>query len=70
MSVPIAIEDSRAEAKLITGLLRTNGLAALVSPNAVSRLEPQLQLQGVRVPAARSQEAAAPELLADRAGAS
>ncbi|MBB5773993.1 putative signal transducing protein [Nonomuraea jabiensis] len=72
MSVPVAIAESRVEAELIAGLLRANGLTALVSPDDVGGLEPQLQLQGVRVLVARSQEAAARELLGevDGAGAS
>ena len=62
-TVPVAIVTSRAEADLIVGLLRSNGLSAALSADDAGGQEPQLQLQGVRVLVARSDEAAARQLL-------
>ena len=64
-SVPVAIAASRIEAELIVGMLRTNGVRAVVSADDAGGLEPQLQLQGVRVLVPPSDEAAARQLLAD-----
>jgi hypothetical protein len=52
------------EAELIAGLLRSNGVDAAVSADDAGGQEPQLQLQGVRVLVASTDEAAARELLA------
>jgi hypothetical protein len=65
MTVPVAVVASRTEADLIVGLLRSNGLRAAVSADDAAGLEPQLQLQGVRVLVAPSDEASARRLLAD-----
>jgi len=46
-------------------MLRSNGLRAAVSADDAGRMEPQLQLQGVRVLVAASDEAAARRLLAE-----
>ena len=63
---PVALATSSIEAELIAGMLRNNGLRAVVSADDAGGLEPQLQIQGVRVLVTRSDEAAARRLLADR----
>lgn len=63
-SVPVAVAASRVEAELLVGMLRTNGVRAVVSADDAGGLEPQLQLQGVRVLVPRSEEATARQLLA------
>ena len=62
--VPVAIVDSRIEAELIVGMLRSNGLRAAFAADDVGGQEPQLQRQGVRVLVAPSDEATARRLLA------
>ena len=62
--VPVAVVASRTEAELIVGMLRSNGLRAAVSADDAGGVEPQLQLQGVRVLVAASDEASARRLLA------
>ena len=52
-------------ATAFAGLLRSNGLRAAVSADDAGGVEPQLQLQGVRVLVASSDEAAARQLLAE-----
>jgi len=64
-TVPVAVVASRTEAELIVGLLRSNGLRAAVSADDAGGVEPQLQLQGVRVLVAAPDEAAARQLLAE-----
>jgi Putative prokaryotic signal transducing protein len=61
----VAVVDSRIEAELIAGLLRSHGVRAAVSADDAGGQEPQLQQDGVRVLVARSDEADARELLAD-----
>ena len=63
-SVPVALAASRVEAELIAGMLRSNGVRAVVSADDAGGLEPQLQMQGVRVLVAPSDEASAHRLLA------
>jgi len=63
-SVPVAIAASRIEADLIVGMLRSNGVRAILSADDAGGQEPQLQLQGVRVLVTPSDEAAARQLLA------
>lgn len=63
-TVPVAVVASRTEAELIVGMLRSNGLRAAVSADDAGGEEPQLQLQGVRVLVAASDEALARRLLA------
>jgi hypothetical protein len=63
--VPVAVVTSRTEADLIVGLLRSNGLRAVVSADDAGGQDPQLQLQGVRVLVAPADEAAARQLLAE-----
>jgi hypothetical protein len=63
-TVPVAIVTSRTEAELIVGMLRNNDLIAAVSADDAGGQEPQLQVQGVRVLVAPSDEATARQLLA------
>ena len=63
-TVAVAVVASRTEAELIVGMLRNNGLRAAVSADDAGGQEPQLQLQGVRVLVAPSDEAAARQLIA------
>jgi len=62
--VPVALAASRVEAELIAGMLRSNGVRAVVSADDAGGLEPQLQIQGVRVLVAPFDEASARRLLA------
>ena len=64
-SVPVAVVASRIEAELIVGMLRTNGVRAVVSADDAGGQEPPLQIQGVRVLVTPSDEALARQLLAD-----
>ena len=64
-SVPVALVTSRIEAELIVGMLRSNGLRAVVSADDAGGQEPPLQIQGVRVLVPPSDEAPARQLLAD-----
>jgi hypothetical protein len=64
-SVPVALASSRIEAELIVGMLRTNGLRAVVSADDAGGQEPPLQIQGVRVLVPPSDEAPARQLLAE-----
>jgi len=63
-TVPVAVAGSRIEAELIAGMLRSNGLRAVVSADDAGGLEPQLQIEGVRVLVTPSEEASARQLLA------
>ena len=63
-TVPVAIVTSRTEAELIVGMLRNNDLTAAVSADDAGGQEPQLQVQGVRVLVAPSDEATARQFLA------
>jgi Putative prokaryotic signal transducing protein len=63
--VPVAVASSRIEADLIVGMLRSNGVRAVVSADDAGGLEPQLQIRGVRVLVTPSDQAAARQLLAD-----
>jgi hypothetical protein len=62
--VPVTVVASRTEAELIVGMLRNNGLRAIVSADDAGGQDPQLQLQGVRVLVAPADETAARRLLA------
>jgi uncharacterized membrane protein len=68
-TVPVAVVASRAEADLVVGMLRSNGLRAAVSADDAGGQQPQLQIQGVRVLVAQPDETAARELLAEAAAA-
>jgi hypothetical protein len=63
-TVSVAVVTSRTEAELIVGMLRNNGLRAAVLADDAGGQEPQLQVQGVRVLVAASDEASARRLLA------
>jgi hypothetical protein len=63
-TVSVAVVASRTEAELIVGMLRSHGLRAAVAADDAGGQEPQLQLQGVRVLVAPSDEAPARRLLA------
>jgi hypothetical protein len=63
-TVPVAVVTSRTEAELIVGMLRSNGLRAAMSAHNTGERQPELQLQGVQVLVARSDEAAARQVLA------
>jgi hypothetical protein len=65
VAVPLVTVTSRVEADLIVGMLRSNGLRAVVSADDAGGQEPELQLQGVRVLVASPDEAAARRLLAE-----
>jgi Putative prokaryotic signal transducing protein len=62
--VPVVLAANRTEAELIVGMLRSNGVRAVVSADDAGGQEPQLQIHGVRVLVAPSDEAFARELLA------
>jgi hypothetical protein len=64
-TVTVTVVRSRTEAELIVGLLRSHGLRAAVATDDAGGQEPQLQLQGVRVRVAPSDEVAARQILAD-----
>ena len=68
-TVPVAVVTSRIEADLIVGYLRSNGVWAVVSADDAGGQEPQLQMQGVSVLVARSDEYSARRLLAAAEGA-
>ena len=63
-SMPVAVVASRTEAELIVGMLRSNGVRAVVSADDAGGQQPPLQIQGVRVLVAPSDEASARRLLA------
>jgi hypothetical protein len=65
LTVILIVVTSRTEAELIAGLLRSNGLRAAVSADDAGGQDPQLQLEGVRVLVAPSDEAAARRILAE-----
>ena len=67
-TVPVAVVTSRTEAELIVGMLRSHGLRAAVAADDAGGQYPQLQLDGVRVLVAPSDEAEARRLLADAGG--
>jgi hypothetical protein len=64
-AVPVAVVTSRAEAELIAGLLRSNGLRAAVLADDAGGQDPQLQLDGVRVLVAPEDETEARRLVAE-----
>jgi hypothetical protein len=49
MGTVVTIVNSRAEAEVIVGMLRSNGIRATVSGVDQSRIYPSLEAQGVRV---------------------
>jgi hypothetical protein len=64
-SVPVASVASRIEAELIAGMLRNNGLPAVVSADDAGAQQPQLQAQGVRVLVTPADEGLARRLIAE-----
>jgi Putative prokaryotic signal transducing protein len=68
-AVSVAVVASRSEADLIVGLLRSHGLRAAMATDDAGGQYPQLQMDGVRVLVAPSDEAAARRLLAEAAEA-
>jgi hypothetical protein len=64
--VTIAVLGSRAEAELIVGMLRSNGIAAALSADDAGGVEVALQAQGVRVLVPDDAEARARQLLHER----
>jgi hypothetical protein len=68
-TVSVAVVSSRTEAELIVGLLRSHGLTAALAADDAGGQYPQLQMEGVRVLVAASDEAAARRLLAGDDGA-
>jgi len=67
LTVPLTVVSSRTEAELIVGLLSSNGVRAVVSADDAGGQDPQLQLEGVRVLVAPSDEVAARRILAAQA---
>jgi hypothetical protein len=63
-TVSVAVVSSRTEAELIVGMLRSHGLRAAVAADDAGGQYPQLQLAGVHVLVAASDEASARRLLA------
>jgi hypothetical protein len=68
-TVCVAVVGSRTEAELLAGMLRSHGLKAAVSADDAGGQYPQMQLDGVRVLVAPSEEASARRLLAADDGA-
>ncbi len=64
-TVAVALVGSRIEAELLVGMLRINGVRAVVAADDAGGQEPQLQVQGVRVLVAPEDEARARRLIAD-----
>jgi len=62
--VSVAVVASRTEAELIAGMLRSHGVSAAVSADDAGGQYPQMQVEGVRVLVAPSDEASARRLLA------
>jgi len=62
-TVVVAVVASRTEADLIVGLLQSHGVRAAVAADDAGGQEPQLQLNGVRVIVAASDEYEAREVI-------
>ena len=63
-TVCVAVVASRTEAELLAGLLRSHGVNATVQADDAGGQYPQMQVDGVRVLVAPSDEAEARRLLA------
>jgi hypothetical protein len=63
-TVSVAVVTSRTEAELIVGMLRSHGLRAALAADDAGGQYPQMQMEGVRVMVAPSDEASARRLLA------
>ena len=68
MSVTVAVTGTRAEAELIVGMLRNNGVDAAMSADDAGGVEVALMAQGVRVLVPDGQAARARSLLNERSG--
>jgi hypothetical protein len=66
--VEVAVVDSRIEAEVIAGLLRSNGIKAGINADDAGAQEPALQLQGVQVFVSAEDAPLARKLLAARLG--
>jgi hypothetical protein len=64
-TVAVAVVASRTEAELIVGMLGSHGVTAAVSADDAGGQYPQMQIEGVRVLVAPSDEASARLLLAE-----
>jgi len=62
--VEVAVVDSRIEAEVIAGLLRSNGIKTGINADDAGAQEPALQLQGVQVYVAPEDAPTARKLLA------
>jgi hypothetical protein len=62
--VSVAVVTSRTEAELIIAMLRSHGVRAAVSADDAAGQYPQMQIEGVQVLVAPSDEASARRLLA------
>ena len=62
-TVSVAVVASRTEAELTVGMLRSHGVSATVSADDAGGQYPQMQIEGVRVLVAPSDEASARRLL-------
>jgi hypothetical protein len=63
-TVSVAVVSSRIEAELIVAMLGSHGVSAAVSADDAGGQYPQMQIEGVRVLVAPSDEASARRLLA------
>ena len=61
----LAVVNSRVEAEMMVGMLRSHGLRALVSTDDAGGTEPALSAQGVRVLIATDDAAEARRLIGD-----
>jgi predicted Fe-Mo cluster-binding NifX family protein len=66
-TVVLADVNSRVEAEMMVGMLRSNGVRALVSTDDAGGTEPALQAQGVRVLVAADDAADARRLIGEKA---
>jgi predicted Fe-Mo cluster-binding NifX family protein len=66
-TVVLAVVNSRVEAEMMVGMLRSNGVRALVSTDDAGGTEPALQAQGVRVLVATDDAADARRLIGEEA---
>jgi hypothetical protein len=64
-TVPVTTVGSRTEADLVVGLLSSYGVTAVASTDDAGGQNPQLDLQGIRILVAPSDEAEARRVLAE-----
>ncbi|WP_030439991.1 putative signal transducing protein [Actinoplanes subtropicus] len=65
-AVEVAVVDSRIEAEVIAGLLRSNGIKVGINADDAGGQDPALQLEGVQVLVSPEDAPAARKLLAAR----